>query len=238
MREVRFLCLAVSRRDGGSCIAGIDLDCGKWIRPVNAKTHGAFGDFEIFVSEVGTQKRGILAPLDVVRLHLDRYVGNNVQPENWETAPASYEDSFPILRRFDGPQDAEILISCLDREGPLLHSYSNRISIDDPLLVRGLSHSLSMIRPEELHWKVAPHPIYPKKMRVEADFRFNGHPYCLVVTDPLWEARCRRFGSGRHPHSTVAGDERGQVLLTISLAEVPLHGYHYKLAAGVAILPG
>jgi hypothetical protein len=237
MHEVQFLCLAVSRRDGGNCIAGIDVDSGKWIRPINAKTHGAFGDFDIFAAEGGAQKREFLALLDVVQLRLDQYVGINVQPENWEIAPASYEDAFVILRRFNGPKDAETLISYLDHDGPLLHSYSSRISADDPLLMRRLSHSLSIIQPEQLNWKVAPHPTYANRLRVEADFRFAGNSYCLVVTDPMWETRCRRFGPGRHPHSKIAAGAIGQVLLTISLAEVPRNGHHYKLVAGVIHLP-
>ena len=237
MQESRFLCLAVSRRDSGNCIAGIDLDSGKWIRPINAGTHGAFGDHEIFVVDAGTQKRRILSLLDVVRLRLDKYVGNHAQPENWEVAPGSYESPYTLLRRFDRPRDIEVLDCYLNRNGPLLHSYSNKVQADD-LFASQLSRSLSIIDPEQLHWKIAAHPIYPNNLKVEADFRFDGDPYCLVVTDPIWEARCRRFGRGRIPHSAIAGDLGGQVLLTISLAEVPLRGYHYKLVAGVVNLPG
>ncbi|MGA7342540.1 MAG: hypothetical protein WBE72_14565 [Terracidiphilus sp.] len=237
MREVRFLCLAVSRRDGGSCIAGIDLDSGKWIRPVDAKTHGAFGDHELVIRDPETRNLKMLAPLDVLELRVEKFVGNPVQPENWEMAPAACEDRFVVLRRFDGSQDGKMLISSLDRKRPLLHSYSNRIPADDPLLKRTLSHSLSIIRPEQLHWKVAPHPTYRNKLRVEADFRFDGDPYCLVVTDPIWEARCRPLGPGRYPHSSIAEGDAGRVLLTVSLAEAPLQGYHYKLAAAVVNLP-
>jgi hypothetical protein len=237
MHESRFLCLAVSRRDGGNCIAGIDIDSGKWIRPINPKTRGAFADHEIIVADGGTQEHRILTPLDVLNLRLDRLVSDNVQPENWEMAPGSYADAYTVLRRFNGPGDADILISYLDQNGPLLHSYSNRIPADDPLLKRTLSHSLSIIRPEQLHWRVGPHPSYPNRLRVEADFRFDDDPYCLVVTDPIWEEQGRRAGPGRHPHSTIARDPNGQVLLTISLAEVPLHGFHYKLVAGVVCLP-
>jgi hypothetical protein len=237
MPESRFLCLAVSRRDGGNCIAGIDIDSGKWIRPVNAKTRGAFADHEIIVVDGGTQLHRILEPLDVLHLRLGKYVGDNVQPENWEMAPASHEDGYMVLRRFDGPQDADTLISFLDQKGPLLQSYTKSIPASDPLLTRGLSHSLSIIRPEQLYWRIGLHPTYANKVRVEADFRFDNDPYCLVVTDPTWEAKCRSFGSGRHPHSKIAGNAKGQVLLTISLAEVPLHGFHYKLVAAVVCLP-
>jgi hypothetical protein len=231
------MCLAVSRREGGNCIAGIDIDSGKWIRPVNAKTHGALGDHEIVVKDGGTQKLRILKPLDVLQLRLDKYAGDKVQPENWELAPASSAEAFTVLRRFDGREDAVILTSYLDQGGPLLHTYSNRISADDPLLMRRLRHSLSIIRPQQLHWKIEPHAIYRNKLRIEADFRFDEYPYCLVLTDPIWEARCGRLGQGRHPHSTIAEEARGQILLTISLAGVPFNGYYYKLAAGVVNLP-
>jgi len=232
MHESRFLCLAVSRRDGGNCIAGIDLDSGKWIRPVNTKNHGALGDHEIVVMDSATKKLRMLAPLDVLCLGFERYVGDRVQPENWELAPPTNESTYIVLRRFDGPKDVDMLISYLDKNAPLLHSYSNKIQADD-LFVSQLSHSLSIIRPEQPYWRISPHPKYPNKLRVEADFRFGGDSYCLVVTDPIWEARCGRHGPGRYPHSDIAEDANGNLLLTISLAEVPLHGYHYKLVAGV-----
>jgi hypothetical protein len=236
MRESQFLCLAVSRRDGGNCIAGIDLDSGKWIRPVHTKNRGALGDHEIVVRDSATKNLRMLATLDVLRLGFERYVGDRVQPENWELAAPSNESTYVVLRRFDGPKDLETLISRLENNAPLLHSYSNKIQAVD-LFVSQLSHSLSIIRPEMPHWRISPHPRYPNKLRVEADFRFRGDSYCLVVTDPIWEARCAHHRAGRYPHSDLAEDANGNLLLTISLAEVPLNGYHYKLVAGVIQLP-
>jgi len=213
MPDSTFLCLAVARRAGGNCIAGIDIDSGKWIRPVNPKTHGAFADYETIAVDAITQEPRMLEPLDLFQIHLARFAGNNVQPENWEMSPAPYDPAFRVIRRFVHPQDANVLLRSLQVSGPLLHTHGDRIRADDPSLKRGLSHSLSLIRPEHLHWRVAPHPTYPNRLRIQAEFRFDGAPYCLVVTDPLWESQCRRIGSGRH------------------------HGHHYKLAAGVFSLP-
>jgi hypothetical protein len=220
----------------GYCIAGIDINTGEWIRPINAKSHGAFADPEITVIDGETQKRRLLKLLDILHLRPERYVGNSVQPENWEIVPASYDDAWPVLGRFDGRQSAGTLTSYLDHDGPLLHTYSSTVPADD-LFAQKLSHSLSIIRPVQPYWKVGPHPTYPDRLRVEADFCFDGDKYLISVTDPTWEARCRRSGPGRHPHSTIAGDSAGPVFLTISLAEVPLNGYHYKLVAGVVNLP-
>jgi hypothetical protein len=235
MYKTRFLCLAVARRDGGSCIAGIDIESGKWVRPVNAKNHGALGDCEIVVRDRLTQKLRMLEPLDVLQLRLDKYAGDNGQPENWELAPPFRAESYTVQRHMDG-QDAAMLISYLQRNGPLLHSHSGSIPASE-IEARALTASLALIRPEQLHWRVTPKASYPKDLQVRADFLFDQTLYSLVLTDPVWEEKCRRLGPGRHPHSAIA-DTDGQVLLTVSLAALPLYGFHYKLAAGVVCLPG
>jgi hypothetical protein len=237
MPDSRFLCLAVARRSGGNCIAGIDIDSGRWIRPVNAKTHGAFADHETIVVVGSSQELKMLAPLDVLQIRLDKFVGNKVQPENWEMIPGPCNGAYKAMRRFDAQVDAEILNSRLDTNGPLLYTYTDKISADDALVKRGLRSSLSLIRPEKLHWKVVTHPTHKNKRRILADFHFDNESYCLVVTDPDWEARCRRFGFGRHSHSEIVGGANEKPMLTISLAEAPLNGYHYKLAAGVLLVP-
>jgi len=237
MHACRFLCLAVSRRDGGNCIAGIDIDTGKWIRPVNSKTHGALGDHEIVVRDGGTQKLRILTPLDVLQIALDKYAGDHAQPENWELVPPSNAEQYTVLRRFDRREDQDELTSYLEQSGPLLHSYKDSVPVSD-IAARKLTTSLALIRPEKLHWKVSPKSKYPKELQIRAEFLFDHDSYSLVLTDPIWETKCRRYGQGRHSHLAIAGDANERVLLTISLAGVPLYGYHYKLAAGVVQLPG
>jgi hypothetical protein len=236
MEKSRFLCLAVSRRDGGNCIAGIDMDTDKWIRPVNAKTHGALGDHEIVVRDGSTQKLRILAPLDVLQISLDKYVGDNAQPENWELLSPSNAEHYTVLRRLDRREDRDELSSYLEQSGPLLHSYNDSVPASD-LTAKMLTHSLALIRPEKLHWRISPKSKYPKELQVRTEFLFDHDLYSLVLTDPVWEAKCRRRGQGRHPHSVIAEDPNGAVLLTVSLAGVPLYGFHYKLVAGVVCLP-
>jgi hypothetical protein len=236
MRESQFLCLAASRRDGGNCIAGIDLDSGDWIRPVNSRSTGAFGDHELFVLDAKTGKRKFIAPLDVLSLHLEKHVGNNAQPENWEITPASYEHPYVLFAQFTDRNDLDKLIPYLDKTGRLLHNYGCSVQ-ESEVKSRALTHSLSLVRPDQLHWKVCENRTYSNKTQVRAEFRFEQTLYNLVVTDPVWESRCRQLGVGRYPHSTISGEKAEQVMLTISLAAVPLHGYHYKLVAGVIKLP-
>jgi hypothetical protein len=233
MRELRFLCLAVSRRDGGNCIAGIDLDSGQWIRPINSKSSGAFSDDELIVLEPGTGRRRFLAPLDVLLLELKKFAPTHAQPENWEITAPSYESPYSVLMRFDQRACVDKLQTYLDGADRLLQTNGDSVRESD-VKIRPLSHSLSLIRPCELNWKVV-ESRYAGRFQVRADFRLGQSPYSLVVTDPNWEAKIRKIGLGRFPHSKVSGQTSDEVFLTISLAAVPLHGYHYKLVAGVMV---
>jgi hypothetical protein len=236
MYELQFLCLAASRRDGGSCIAGIDLASRKWIRPVNAGTQGAFADHELIVLEAGTQKRRFIAPLDVLHLTLDGPAGEKGQPENWTMKTKSFDDPNIVIRRLNGREIIGELRDCLDHSDRLLHTYTDSLT-ESEVKSRPLTHSLALIEPDRLHWRMNENRKFSNSLQVRADFLFAQTPYSLVVTDPNWEARCRPLGLGMHPHSTLESVAGEQVLLTVSLAGIPLHGYHYKLVAAVIILP-
>ena len=269
MREIRFLCLAVSRRPGGRCIAGIDLDTGNWIRPVDCTTHGAVDGHQISIydsvapanpvyasirklsgrqdtaakneREYREERSRIMRKLDIVRLRIGNAVGTQVQPENWELlAPDESRGNHDLVRSFNNQVDRSLLLARLKQDctGPLLHSYGETM---EALLPRHsqLSHSLTLIRPNDLHWKVEPHPRWSNKTRVRADFKFDFSAYSLVVTDPEWEDRCSRIGPGRHPHMDIEGGSNNEMLLAISLTEKEkdIGSRHYKLVAGVVEIP-
>lgn len=235
MHDVRFLCLAVSRRDGGKCIAGIDIDSGKWIRPVDANSQGAVNSSRAVVSEGGDQIRWLSA-LDIVRLPLGSHVGTTIQPENWELLPAKNRKAYEVVRRFDLRQDMGIVMDHLAKGGPLLHSYGDSIPVP-ALGAWKLDHSLSLIEPDDLHWRVTPKLKNPTQLQVRADFSFDGDLYSISVTDPTWETRCRRMGEGRHKNAAVADPEKPRILLVVSLGGEPFNGQHYKFVAGVLALP-
>ncbi len=236
MRDIRFLCLAVSRRDGGNCIAGIDLDSRAWIRPINSKSTGAFADHELIVLETRSGKTRFLSPLDVLTLKLEKYAGSNAQPENWELQPSSYEEPFSVETRFDREACLREFPSYLDKTDRLLHSSGDSVRESDTRS-RPLSHSLSLVSPKELFWKIVESGYQGKlRLQVRAEFQFDQIPYSLVVTDVDWEAKVRPLGPGRYAHSSIARSTT-DVFLTISLAAVPMHGCHYKLVAGVINLP-
>jgi hypothetical protein len=236
MRVSRFLCLAVSRRESGNCIAGIDIDSGEWLRPIHSQTRAAFADADLVVEDNHTHQSRFMAPLDLLSVPLEESACTNPQPENWIVAPSFLERHQPILRTCKGRRTAEFLISHVDRSEVLLHS--ERDSLHENELARHmLSHSLSLVRPIDLAWKVSPHLNHPGKLQVRAEFTFGKIAYKLVVTDPTWEAKCHRAGIGRHPHVKLASSGNDLVFLTISLAAVAYHGLHYKVVAGVVELP-
>jgi hypothetical protein len=232
MQERRFLCLAVSRRESGNCIAGFDIDSGKWLRPIRSQALPAFADSDLVVEDNHTHQSRFLAPLDLLNLPLKEYAGSNWQPENWVVHPSFFEKQPIILRQCRGRRTVQFLLSHTDASEMLLHSSIDSLHVEE--FSQGvLSHSLSLVLPVDLAWNVAPHTKRPGTLQVRAEFRFGPAEYSLVVTDPVWEARCHRAGIGKHRHSEVASPENDLVFLTVSLAAIPFHGFHYKLVAGV-----
>ncbi len=78
----RLICLANSRRDGGRCVAGIDVDTGLWVRPLPPRG-GA-------IPEEKTLLGGrLFTPLDILELDLDppafttHFQCENRQMQNW-----------------------------------------------------------------------------------------------------------------------------------------------------------
>jgi hypothetical protein len=236
MQEVRFLCLAVSRRESGNCIAGIDIDSGKWLRPIRTRTHAAFADADLIVIDNHTHESRFMAPLDLLSIPLEEYAGTNSQPENWIVAPTFFDKTPAVLRRCTGKRTLEFLLSHIDRSELLLHSAVDALSSKE-FADRPLSHSLCLVSPADLAWKVSPHPKRPGRLQVRAEFQAGNAAYRLVATDPVWEAKCHHAGVGTHMHAELASAGTDLVFLTISLAAVPFHDLHYKLVAGVIELP-
>jgi hypothetical protein len=232
MQERRFLCLVVSRRESGNCIAGIDIDSGEWLRPIRSEDRAAFADSDLVVEDNHTHQARFMAPLDLLSMPLEQYAGTNSQPENWVVAPAFFEKRPVILRRCTGQRTTQFLLSHADRGELLLRSSRDSLHSNE-FADRRLTHSLSLVHPVDLAWSVSPHAKHPGILQVRAEFKFGKATYSLVVTDPAWETSCYQLGIGTHKHAEFVSPESGLVFLTVSLAAVPFHGLHYKLVAGV-----
>jgi hypothetical protein len=173
-----------------------------------------------------------MALLDLFSVSLEEQAASNSQPENWTVAPSFLEQQPAVLRTCHGKRTVEFLLSHAEIGETILRSTTDSLHAD-AMAQDALSQSLCLIRPADLSWKVSHHANHPGKLQVRAQFRYGGAHYSLVVTDPVWEAKCHHLGVGVHPHTDLAAANHDLVFLSISLAAVPFHGLHYKLVAGV-----
>jgi len=244
MRELEFLCLAVSRREGGNCIAGIDLGSGHWIRPVNTVTHGALVGSEILVADELTRKPREMRTLDVVELRVDKYVGNSGQPENWTLAPVNVRKPHSLVSQ--------------RRNDPSLHWKIRELateSVTSGLLfgndAKSVSHAVIQSSPLSSSLCIA----QPRYLRWQRDVNFRGTPcidgyfdlreqkirHVIRLTDVVWEKRLlditRKEALFEHSDLPEGGSD-WETFLTVSLGDLfRQKGQHYKLIAGVLILP-
>ena len=71
--------LTKSAKNGGHCVAGIDVDTGNWVRLVSndLNTHGALSD-----QDMQYQDRSYCTPLDIVSVPIIKACPSQYQPEN------------------------------------------------------------------------------------------------------------------------------------------------------------
>lgn len=216
----RFVCLANSRRPGGRCVAGVQLQgrmVGPWFRPVSATEHSG-------VSAADRQYDGGSEPrlLDIVELEI-----LGARPAGFQTENVVLDDS-TYWRRV-GMFGWENLADIEESDGPLWPlGHHTQPGFNDQVpdeIAAGLSDSLRLIRIESLVLKVlVPHPRYGHDLKVLAEFEFDGAIYRLRVTDPEIEDTYVPQGEDEH--------ELGECYLTISLAE-SFQGASSKLVAGI-----
>lgn len=244
MRESRFLCLAVSRKMNGHCIAEIDIDSGEWLRPVSAYSYGELESREILVKEHGIKSTRLMRPLDIVHLRLSKHVGNAGQPENWildpipDAAPRSIlcleahdESALDQIRELAGRSSSfSLLLGTSGKE------ISHREIEREPL-----SNSLCVISPTNLTWTRTTN--FKNKPRIEGRFDFGGRNirYYLPLTDVAWETKLLELTSDGQSLDAIevpGVNANLEIFLTISLGDLfEKTQCHYKLIAGVLLLP-
>jgi hypothetical protein len=218
MAHKDILCLAFSKRDGGHCFGGIDLEAQTWVRPVSSKGSGELPYHECLIRKPdGTFAEPSL--LDVLRIDLQKPQPRPAQPENWLMGESEWEfvgrkqfaDLAPWIHRNDDPE--------------LFRNYSKSLSVDE-VVRRNPSYSLTLIRPENLAWRTELNQ-YGKK-RARGIFSICGQSYDLPLTDEAYQRNLVSLPL----HASLVHDFSTPILLTLSLGEA-WHGFHYKLIAGV-----
>lgn len=216
------LCLANSRRPGGTCFAGKEFASGKtsgWVRPINASHHGALSTQDRLYKD-----NTYADVLDIVKValqepkpHLHHKEDHQIRAdEYWEKiGRATWQD---VVKATDVVKDALWV-----NDDSSFHGQNDKVN---EASAAKLSGSLYLVEPTDLDLVVSKESMFqaPDERRLRARFTYNSLRYNFVVTDESVEASYLAKGDGTYRIKDVR--------LCISLAEV-LHGNAIKLVAAV-----
>jgi hypothetical protein len=216
------LCLANSRRPGGTCFAGKEFAGGKssgWIRPTNAAHGGAVSaDDRLYPDRSHAELLDIVkVPLRAAKPHLHHQEDHQIDARySWEKAGRA---------KWNNVIEATDVVGGLlwVNEDSSFHGQNDKVS---EASVAKLPGSLYLIEPVDLDLVVGWESAYraPDVRRVRANFFYNKIRYNFVVTDEPVESLYFEKGDGTYRIKDVR--------LCVSLAEV-LNGNATKLVAAV-----
>ena len=208
----RFVCLANSLKEGGRCVAGIELDANhhpvfhnglpKWVRPVCPTDHG----------EIPIQHAIAFDLLDILEMNVTGSKAAGYQSEN-----VSFDPPFVKVGTFK----MNGLAFLSDKRNTLFGNYGKAISVES---ISELDHSLALLHTRQLHTEFRSTEGRRNKPQLRAGFEHHGTYYDLPITDPIFRERLLD-----NPHEL---DDREDIYLCVSIG-IPWEGWHYKLVAGV-----
>ncbi len=212
----RFVCLANSLKEGGRCLAGIELNSNnhpekvssspKWIRPICEAGHG----------EVPTHLVSHIKILDIIEIDITgRSEEINYQSEN----VFFNEDSIKVVGTFDLTQ----LEQLCDKK-PLV--FGNRGKAISSEAIGGLTYSLMLIKTSSFEVIQKKYEDKPNKLQSRLVFTYNGHQYDLPITDPVF----------LHNYQSNPDflDVESAIFVILSLG-IEWSDWYYKLVAGIIL---
>jgi len=222
--NVKFVCLANSRKLGGRCVAGLRTDGSGWIRPVSVLPDGTLFEQHYILSD-GSET----SLLDIVEVCVSSHKPEPNQPENWVLLE---KQKWQRLGRIESKEAYELLKPYLTAQSNLFGNTSDNIPFSKGQ-VNVMPASLAIIEPSNVSWYI---DYYGDTRKTHALFKLYGVSYNLRITDPHWELRLGGLGVGTHSRDAGKIGENDKLLFTISLG-IPFGGKCYKLVAGIIHLP-
>jgi hypothetical protein len=213
--KTRIVCLANSYKEGGRCIAGIELDSKNeivyknfmpnWIRPVCKTEHGEIPSY--VVSNV--------KPLDIIEFEITEFVPNGFQSEN----VLFNENSLRIVGEY--PKNNIYQLGINNRDS----LFGNSGKALSPENAEQLDHSLMLISVGgfeivEVKYEDCKHP------KIRLKFKYNYFDKDLSITDPLFIEKYKK------DHNIL--ENVHQIFLVISLG-ILFEGWHSKLVATIIL---
>jgi hypothetical protein len=209
----RFVCLANSYKEGGRCLAGIELDKNyspiivnnkpKWIRPVTADEHGIIPTIIAESFEI----------LNIIEIDI-----TGDKPEGYQSENVTFlEVTIKIIRNYDKGDVANLC----DNRDIIFGNKGKAVSQD---VIQGLNHSLMFVCVTQFEIIVKEYEDRPDKPQIRLLFLYNGNSYDLPITDPDFLHRFQ--------NNEKILDGKKQIFLSLSLGIV-WKGWYYKLIAGL-----
>jgi len=209
----RLICLANSFKEGGRCIAGIELDSNnipvfvnsipKWIRPVCNTEHG----------EIPNNIAQPFKILDIIELDV-----TGLKPESYQSENVTFnETSIKTVGTFERNK----LVNLCDGRSLIFRNKGKAVSLD---AIGTLNHSLMLASVNQFEVTQKIYEDKPGKSQIRLVFTYNDNRYDFPVTDPVFLHRHQG-----NPDFLVGA---AQVYLCLSLG-IAWEGWHYKLIAGI-----
>ena len=208
------ICMGNSYKNGGRCLAGIEVkktsngysvvkdNAGspKWIRPVMANDH--HGIPESMVKAFGM--------LDVLEVNISNEVPVGAHSENVHFC------NINKVGRYNGS-----LLSLCDEGHSLIFGNRGKAVSEEVFSTGG--YSLMFVKPTDLFIESLQNDYGHEKYRIR--FTYMGNRYDFPLTDPEYIALLQRG-------QRECGNRKDELYLTLSLG-VNFNDWHYKLVAGV-----
>ena len=215
----RIVCLANSKKLGGRCVAGIELEDGlptDWIRPVSTLAGGEVPPHLQLTSGE------LLQLLDIIEVGFVKHYPNGCHVENW-----LYDTSKPWKKV--GTFNAADLPKLLDFPPDLWGTGSGWCNSTVPYPESEQLNS-SLLLVEALNPKMSVRKWPQGDTSVSVEFIYGSEEYSLKLTDP--DQKCSFIQKGEGTHALG-----NSVYVCVSLAE-PYNHVRTKLAAAVFTAQG
>lgn len=210
----RFVCLANSFKEGGRCVAGIELDGNnnpkmenahpKWIRPVCNTVHG----------EIDTNLVAYLRILDIIEISITGFPEEkNYQSENVLFS----ENSLKVVGRYD----VENLSQICNSRNLIFGNGGKSVSEES---IDTLFHSLMLIKINQFEVAEKIYQDNKSKPQCRLVFTYNNNSYDFPITDPAF---LHRYKS---KHDLLKSSK--EIVLCVSLG-IAWNDWYYKLVAGI-----
>lgn len=203
--------LAKSFKRDNYCIAGIELETGKWIRPIS--TDDSIEN-AVPINKLRYSNNEELGILDIVKIKFDSCADNVMQPENWY-----YTDDYIWEKIGKSTVENILQIHPFDSERYVFVNANNNIDVNSLslnnkslILISTKSPIINIYRDD-----------YTGNLKCKLSFEYNNFHYSdISVTDPSIIKKYKTLGIGRYKLSN-------NLPIVFSLTNA-FNGKYYKLA--------